>query len=171
MSDLIIWQLDSINAEKAFQFTQIEQWWQDLNLKQVSWQQRLIPENGEINWEAQRFDENITLEMPQIRGITLYWHKFTFEGERSITPKKLVLDPLAEVLDIYPQSQPNLVIRISKLGVIYQKFEFTDPLIVGKMVEDKTILLVRDKQQKLEIKINLSQNSLKQLLDNLAQAD
>lgn len=169
MTDLIIWQLDSNNAQKAIQFKQIEQWWQELNLKQVSWQQRLIPELGEINWESQRFDENITLEMPQIRGITLYWHKLTFEGERSITPKKLVLDPIAETLEIYPQSQPNLVIRISKLGVIYQKFQLSDPLIVGKMTENSTILLLRDKQQQLEIKINLSPNSLKQLLDNLSE--
>lgn len=166
MSELIIWQLDSNNSQKAIQFKQIEQWWQELNLKQVSWQQRLITDTGEINWKPQRFDENITLEMPQIRGITFYWHKFTFEDERSITPKKLVLDPLAQTLDIYPQSQSSLVIRISKLGVIYQKFELTDPLIVSKLTENETILLLRDKQQKLEIKINLSQNSVKQLLDN-----
>lgn len=171
MSELIIWQLDSNNSQKAIQFKQIEQWWQELNLKQVSWQQRLIPDTGEINWKPQRFDENITLEMPQIRGITFYWHKLTFEDERSITPKKLVLDPLAQTLDIYPQSQSSLVIRISKLGVIYQKFELTDPLIVSKLTENETVLLLRDKQQKLEIKINLSQNSVKQLLDNLQQVD
>ncbi|GFE69245.1 hypothetical protein [Chroococcus sp. FPU101] len=170
MSNLIIWQQDRTPAENAVPLTQIEQWWQDLNLKQVSWQQRLIPENGEINWEAQRFDENMTLEMPQIRGITLYWHKFTFEDERSITPQKLILDPVAETLEIYPQSQSNLVIRISKLGVIYQKFELTDPLIVGKTTDKQTILLLRDKQQQLEIKIHLSSNSLKQLLNTL-QAD
>ncbi|PSF36191.1 hypothetical protein C7H19_14440 [Aphanothece hegewaldii CCALA 016] len=170
MSELIIWQVDSNNPQKAVYFTQIEQWWQDLNLKEVSWQQRLIPETGQINWEPQRFDENLTLVSPQIRGITLYWHKLTFEDERSITPQKLILDPVAETLDIYPQSQSNLAIRISKLGIIYQKFELTDPLIVSKNTEDGTILLLRDKQQQLEIKINLSQNSLKQLLDNL-QAD
>lgn len=167
MSNLIIWQQGNTESENAIHFVQIEQWWQDLNLKQISWQQRLIPENGDINWETQRFDENMTLEMPQIRGITLYWHKFTFEDERSITPKKLVLDPVAETLEIYPQSQPNLAIRICKLGTVYQKFELNDPLMVGKKTEDQTILLLRDKQQQLEIKINLNQNSLKQLLDTL----
>ena len=166
MSNLIIWEQDNTESEIRDNFAQIEQWWQDLDLKQISWQQRLIPET-EINWEPQRFDENMTLQMPQIRGITLYWHSLTFEGERSITPNKLILDPVAQTLEIYPQSQPNLVIRISKLGVIYQKFELIDPLIVGKKTEDQTILLLRDKQQQLEIKIHLNSNSLKQLLDNL----
>jgi hypothetical protein len=172
MTDSIIWQQDSTNPDNATQLTQIDRWWQDLNFKRVSWQQRLIPDTEDINWEPQRFDETFTLQMPQIRGITLYWHKSTLSGdERSITPHKLILDPIEETLDIYPQSQSNLVIRISKLGIAYQKIELNDPLIVGKQNQDSYLLLLRDKQQRLEIKINLSPDSLQQLLNNLPQKD
>lgn len=171
MSDPIVWQLDSTNPDNAHQFNQIDEWWQSLNLKQVSWQQRLVKEGEDLDWEAQRFDETLTLQMPQIRGITLYWHKASFEDEHSITPQKLILDPVAGTLDIYPQSQANLVIRITKLGLIYQKIEVSNPLMVGKMTGDRYILLLRDKGQKLEIKIDLSQESLKKLLDDLPQQD
>jgi hypothetical protein len=86
----LLWQSANPNPDNLENFQIISQWWQDLNLKEVFWQQRLIPDPGsleDINWERQGFDEKFSIQMPQIRGITLYWHKSTFADERSMTPK------------------------------------------------------------------------------------
>ncbi|MEG3440288.1 hypothetical protein V0288_24385 [Pannus brasiliensis CCIBt3594] len=170
MVNPIVWQQNSTNPANAENFASIGQWWQDLNLKEIFWQQRLIPDNGtvdDIDWEPQGFDEKFLVQMPQVRGITLYWHKSTFADERSMTPKQLVLDTEAEELYIYPQSQPKLVIRLAKPHLVYQKIECEDPLIVGKMTENNYILLVRDREQQIEVKITLSKENYRQLLENM----
>jgi hypothetical protein len=168
----LIWQSANINPANADNLAIISQWWQDLNLKEIFWQQRLIPDNGtvdDINWESQGFDEKFLIQMPQIRGITLYWHKSTFADERSMTPKQLILDREQEQLYIYPQSQSKLVIRLSKPHLVYQKIALKNPLIVGKKSENEYILLIRDKEQQIEVKINLSQEKYRQLLKTMTE--
>jgi len=67
------------------------------------------------------------------------------------------------MLRIYPQSQQNLIVRVTLPEVKYQMIELSDPdIAVGKRV-----ILLRDKQQQLEVKITLSPDQLdllKQLL-------
>ncbi len=76
---------------------------------------------------------------------------------------KLELSCLHQMLTIYPQSQRDLVIGVTSPEVKYQMIELSDPdIVVGKRV-----ILLRDKQQQLEVKITLSPdqfNLLKQLL-------
>jgi hypothetical protein len=172
MLNPLLWQSANPHPDNLENFQIISQWWQDLNLKEVFWQQRLIPDTGsleDINWEQQGFDEKFSLQMPQIRGITLYWHKSTFADERSMTPKQLILDREREQLDIYPQSQPSLVIRVTKTHLVYQKFELKNPLLVGKKAESEYILLIRDKEQQIEVKINLSPENYRQFLETMTE--
>lgn len=163
MTSTIIWQQGSSNPENATHLETIRQWWADLAGQEINWQQRLIPENGDlsqINWESQKFDEVFMIVNPQLRGITLYWYKPKNDQERSITASKLELDPLYKQLYIYSQSQANIVIRVETPKVKYQNIEVKNPEIaVGK---NGTILL-RDTQQLLEIKISLTPEKLEQL--------
>jgi hypothetical protein len=165
----LIWHSGNINPTNADNLAIISQWWQDLNLKEIFWQQRLIPDQDTINWDSQGFDEKFLLQMPQIRGITLYWHKSTFADERSITPQQLILDREQEQLYIYPQSQASLVIRVTKPHLVYQKFELKNPLMVGKKSANEYILLIRDKEQQIEVKINLSPENYRQFLENMTE--
>lgn len=172
METNIIWQRDRENPENPEHLAVISQWWATLNGKEIAFAQRLIPESGnlnDINWETQRFDEKFAIEQPEIRGITLYWHKDGEEEERSITVRKLDFQPTRQCLDIYPQSQPQIVIRAIKLEIPYQTIELSDPLIVGTTKEDRCILLLRDIKQQLQVKLTLSPHSLQQLRENLPQ--
>jgi hypothetical protein len=173
MTNSIVWQTATINPANAENLAVIGQWWQELNLKEIFWQQRLMPDGGtvaDIDWDPQGFDEKFTLQMPQIRGITLYWHKSTFADERSMTPKQLVLDGEQEQLYIYPQSQPKLVIRLSKPHLVYQTIDLRDPFIVGKKTDNEYVLLVREKARQIEVKITLSPEKYRQLLKNMAES-
>ncbi|ACK73570.1 conserved hypothetical protein [Gloeothece citriformis PCC 7424] len=172
MASPIIWQKDSNNPDNGNNLSLISQWWENLNLQQVSWQQRILPPNEDINeidWNSQRFDEKLTLQNPNIRGITLYWFKSSLKEEQSTTPRKLMLDMSNGNLYIYPQSQPQLVVRINKPQVKYQTLEFKDPLIVGDIVGENFVMLLRDKEQQLQVKITLSPSSLSQLLNSIPQ--
>ncbi len=166
MEPLIIWQQNSDNPENGSNFATIQQWWANLNNQKIAWRQRLIPQVGnvrEIDWEPQRFDEEFKLQSPQIRGITLYWYKSDTEQERSTTPYKLELDTQRQQLYLYPQSQPELVIRVGIPQIVYRKIEITNPQCVGTKVGENYVLLLRDKQQQLEVKLTLSPSHFEQL--------
>lgn len=170
MTSKIIWQQDSSNPDNTENFAAIIQWWESLQGQEIAWQQRLIPASGnldEINWEPQRFDEKFALQMPQIRGITLYWQKPDSDGERNITVSKLELKTARQQLYIYPQSQPQMVIRVGTPEIIYQTIELQDPQIAGTSAGENCLLLLRDPQQQLEIKLTLSRQSLGKLLESL----
>jgi hypothetical protein len=170
MPTKIVWQQDSSDSENISNFAVIKQYWADLNSQKITWQQRLIPESGkidEISWEPQQFDEKFAPQLPEIRGITLYWYKPDSDVERSITAKKLEFDTARQKLYIYPQSQPQLVIRVGKPDIIYQTIELKDPLIAGTSVGDNCVLLMRDSKQQIEIKLTLSRDGLGKLLENL----
>ncbi|WP_013323540.1 hypothetical protein [Gloeothece verrucosa] len=172
MASPITWQQDSDNPDNAQNLSLIGQWWEKLDSQEVSWQQRILPSNGdidELDWSSQRFDEKISLQKPQMRGITLYWYSPSFKDERSTTPRQLTLDMTKGDLYIYPQSQTQLVIRINKPQIVFQTVEVNDPLIVGNSVGDNYVLLLRDKQQQLQVKITLTPHSLQQLLASLPQ--
>jgi hypothetical protein len=167
MTSTITWQYGSSNPENATALETIRQWWAEIEGQEINWQQRLIPETGDlsqINWESQKFDEVFLIVNPQLRGITLYWSKPKSDQERSITPSKLELDPLRQQLYIFSQSQANIVIRVEFPKVKYQIIDLKNPEIaVGK----GGTLLLRDAEQLLEVKVSLTPEKLEQLKQKL----
>jgi hypothetical protein len=162
-----VWQQGSANIENPHNFGIIQQWFASLNGKEITWRQRLIPPTAnvsEIDWQPQRFDEMFIISNPEIRGITLYWRKPDSQQERSITPHKLELDTPHQQLYIYPQSQKEVVIRVGVPEVIYQQIEVKNPeLEYSKNNDDNHIMILRDSNQLLEVKVTLSQASIELL--------
>ncbi len=166
----VTWQQKSNNPDNVDNLAVISQWWNNLNSQEISWQQRLIPHSGdveEIRWEEQKFDEKFLIQSPQLRGITIYWRKNKEQEERNITARQLELDQIKQKLYIYPQTQEQVVICVSIPQVAYQTIELKDPQIIGKTIGDNYLLLLRDTDQKLDLKINLSPQKLAELLANL----
>lgn len=161
-----IWQQGSDNPANGNNFAIIQQWWASLNDKKIAWRQRIIPATEDVtqlDWEPQRFDEVFKLQMPQVRGITLYWRKPDNDQERSTTPRKLELDQHSQQLYIYPQTQKELVIRVGIPEIVYQKIEIKNPQWQGTSAGETYILTLQDKQQQLEVKLTLSSDNLAQL--------
>lgn len=172
MQAKIIWQQDSNKPENGNNFASIQQWWASLNDKKIAWRQRIIPEIGDVSkldWEPQRFDEVFKIQTPQIRGITLYWRKPDTDKERSTTPRKLELDESSQQLYIYPQSQPELVIRVGVPEIVYQKISIKNPEWHGTRAGENYILTLRDNQQQMEIKLTLTPDNLAQLKEQLPE--
>ncbi|MBD2481519.1 hypothetical protein [Planktothrix sp. FACHB-1365] len=163
-----LWQYGSSNPDNATHLDTIRQWWVSLQDQEIHWQQRLLPTDGDLihlDWEPQKFDEIFTIKTPQVRGATLYWFKPEQPQERSITPHKLELDLQQKRLYIFPESQQQIVIRVERYKLPYQLIELTDPdLAVGK----NGMILLRDHQQLIEVKINLSLDRLKLLKSKLS---
>ena len=169
-----IWQQGSTNPENASSFATISQWWAGLNGKEVTWRQRLIPPSGDINdlnWDPQRFDETFVIQSPEVRGITLYWHKPDTQpdakSERNTTVHKLELDHLQQTLYIYPQSQRDLVIRVALPQVVYQQVKMQNPVWTVTTSGGQSVLTLRDESQRLEIQVALDQNNLNHLKQQL----
>ena len=166
----VTWQQNSSNPDNADNLAAIAQWWNNLDGKEISWQQRLISSTDnieEINWEVQKFDETFTVQSAQLRGITIYWQKSNAKDERNITARKFELDRVKQKLYIYPQSQEQVVICVSLPQVIYQTIELDNPQIIGKAVGDNYLLLLRDTEQKLDVTISLNSQKLEELLSSL----
>jgi hypothetical protein len=172
METKIIWQQDTSNPENANNLAKIGQWWAGLKDKEIVWKQRLIPTDGKletIDWEQQRFDEQFSVKEPELRGITLYWQKPDSDRELNITVKKLELDLVKQQLYIYPQLQSGVVIRVSKPEIIYQTIELTNPQVAATDVGDNCLLLLRDTQQQLQVKVILPRTSWEKLIKDLAK--
>ena len=168
----IVWQQGSSNPDKVANFNTISQWWGSLNRKEVAWAQRLIPDDNnidQIDWQTQRFDEKFVIQTPEIRGITLYWYKLGNNDERNLTAKKLELDLTKEQLFIYPASQAQVVIRVAIPQVKYQVVDLNNPQIAANSGGENCLLLLRDSQQKVEVKLNLSPEKQLYLLSILAK--
>ena len=76
MTDKLVWQQNSTQPDNIKKLEAIARWWSSLSNKQVAWQQRLIPADGNLaslDWQPQKFDDKLTLQAPQLRGITVYW--------------------------------------------------------------------------------------------------
>ena len=170
MTNHLIWQQNSKDISNADNLKAIAQWWSTLARKEVVWQQRLISGSQDlqdIDWQPQKFDEKLTLQTPQIKGITLYWCSDKVKDERNITPNKLQLNTAQQRLYIFPQSQSQVVISITLPEIVYQKLDISDPQIAATVKNDRGVVLLRDEEQKLEIKLTLSDRKLNQLLNLL----
>lgn len=166
----IIWEQGSNNPENADNFAIIKQWFTNLNSKEITWKQRLLPPNGdrrEIEWEAQRFDEKFIIFNSDIRGITLYWQKPDAPQERNTTPSKLELDTVKEQLYVYPKSQKDVVIRLAVPEIVYQKFQTINPQIEVSRLNENYVLILRDEKQQIEVKVALTPEKIDQLKEQL----
>ncbi|MEG4118109.1 hypothetical protein QUA43_11610 [Microcoleus sp. N9_B4] len=163
-----VWQSGSTDPENADNLDNISQWWANLNGKQISWVQRLIPQIGglsEIHWHPQRFDETFVIVNPEIREETLYWYIPDSPVQRNNTVDKLELDNLQQQLYIYPQLEAELVIRVGIPEVKYQTLELNNPEIA---LGEDNLLLLWESDQELEIKIYLSNENIAKLKELLA---
>ncbi len=166
-----VWEQGSSDPSNADKFAAICQWWASLNGQEITWRQRLIPESGNIadqNWEPQRFDETFAIELPEVRGITLYWRKPDSKDERNTTPHKLELDQLQQQLYIYPQSQRGVVIRVALPQVVYQQVKINQPQFTVLKTEGKSMLVIRDESQRLEIQVTLPPDQIAQLRQQMS---
>lgn len=166
----LVWQQNNGEADNRENLEAIATWWSDLNGKEVVWQQRLIAASSDLNdidWQPQQFDKKLMLNQAELRGITIYWREGNSDIERNITASKLQLALSEQKLYIYPQSQSQVVICVTLPGIVYQKMELNNPLAVATSKGDNYLLLLRDKEQKLELKITLDRAKMKQLFDSL----
>lgn len=174
MNERLIWQPNSVNSDNQDNLEKIAQWWSDLDGKEVLWQQRLITAGGnfeDLDWQSQKFDEKLTLQQPQLKGITIFWRNQVQGEERNITPNKLELDLVKQKLYAIPQSQSQIVICISLPGVVYQKLDLANPQLAATVKAGKGIILLRDDTAKLELKITLDSDKLNLLRDRLQEAE
>ncbi|OLP19689.1 hypothetical protein BST81_03870 [Leptolyngbya sp. 'hensonii'] len=170
MQARLVWQYGSSNPENGDHLAAIGQWWSKLNGQEITWQQRVLTPMGdvsELNWDPQRFDEKFVLTTPEIRGITLYWRKPDIQEERNITVQKLELDALRQQLYAFPQSQPDIVLRVGLPAVVYQQVDLTHPRVEVKAKGSEYVLTLRDEAQVLEVRATLTQAELAQLKQQL----
>ncbi len=170
MHGKIIWQQGSGKPENLNNLALISQWWQSLANKDVTLAQRLIPQTGaidEINWQPQRFDEVFEIQNPEVRGITLYWRKPDSPQERNTTPHQLILDTRHQQLYIFPQSQKQLVFRVTLPQIVYETIEMKNPQLEYSLVGENHLLTLRDSEQKLEVKVTLDPDSFSQMKEKL----
>ncbi len=163
-----VWESGSNNPENAKNFDNIAEWWKNLNGKEISWVERLIPQIGglsEIHWQPQRFDVTFVIVNPEIREDTLYWYKPDSPVQRNTTVQKLELDNLQQQLYLYPQLESEVVICIGFPEVKYQTLELNNPEFA---LGEDNILLLWEAEQELEIKISLSTENLAKLKELLA---
>jgi hypothetical protein len=169
-----VWQFGSNNPDNANHLATIQQWWVNLKGQEIRWQQRLLTPNGvasELNWEPQRFDETFVMTQPELRGITLYWHKFGDSQERNTTAAKLELDRIHQQLYVYPQSQSDVVIRVELPRPTVQTLRLDSPQWQFHRASNGAhVLIVQDLSQHLEIQIKLNAENLAQLQQQLAIA-
>ena len=171
MANLVEWQQGSSAPQNSENFVQISQWWEGLANQEVFWQQRLIPESGkieEIDWKTQDFDELKLLLTPQVRGLTFYWRQAEIADERGLTLRKVILDSGLNRVLLFSEAQSHLIIRVGRAPIVYQTIELVHPILAGKRVGDRGILLLRDQVQQIEITVTLDGSELKQILSLLA---
>jgi hypothetical protein len=174
MESVVTWTLGSTSPDTEANLARIAQWWSDLAGQEIIWKQRSIPTSGhnqDISWDLQKFDETFALLSPQLRGITLYWRKPTSEEERNITVSKLELDLYNQQLDVYPASGNNYQIRLTLPKVVYQSIELSNPQFGSVTAPDGgVVVLFRDEQQRLDVKIKLDPANLTLLQQKLTQS-
>lgn len=175
MTQKITWQVNGDNTDNINEnnLRLISQWWSKLDQQKVSIAMRLIPPSGnveEIDWDMpQKFDENTILESPEIRGITVYGKKQGEEKEFGYTAQRIELDLSQESLKLWLQSQANTIIRFATPVIKYDSLNLKNIEIVSNSAGKNQLVLVRDKDAKIEITFALNTNQQLYLLSQLAK--
>jgi len=165
----ITWQAQSQLPENANNFSIISNWWKSLEKKSILWKQRLVPEEGDIDWNPQRFDDTFICTEPDVRGITFFWKKEDVLQEKSITPAKLEFNPTQQHLYLYPESQKDLVISVEIPGVVRETLNMKNPAWFSERILDEAgtaigyRLMVHDTTNLVEIQVDMDESSLNYL--------
>ena len=156
----IVWEFAASNANNAKNLAIIQQWWQQLKGKTITWQQRIQDNSSltDLDWETQRFDEKFVIQTPELKGITVFWSK-PDHPVRDITATRLELVPRQEALYLVPKSQSNVVIRVRIPQVKYDVIHVN----VTDLLKVNQVLVLRDRTQLIEIRATLTPEQLKQL--------
>lgn len=172
MDNLIIWQQQTDNPDNGLNFNTICQWWSNLANQEVNLAQRIIPDNGnlaEIDWQPQRFDEKFIITAPQVRGITLYGTRLNQEQEFNFTPSQLELNVDENELYIYLQSRNNVLIKIWQPTINYEVISLNNFKIASQQIGKNCVVLLTDKEQKIEVNFTLTPDQQLYLLSQLAK--
>jgi hypothetical protein len=174
MDSTITWTLGSTEPDAEANLARIAQWWTSLAGQEIIWQQRPLTENSDrnaINWNKQALDETFTIQIPSLRGITLYWYKPNSPDERNISVGYIQLNLSSQQLDILPSSGRSYQLRVTLPKIVYQKMQVTDPQF-GSVIQPNgdAVLLFRDEAQRLEIQIDLSAVNVDLLKQKLNKA-
>lgn len=170
MQPKILWQYGSNNPDNSANLDAIRLWWGKLRGKTVLWQQRIVPDgkNAEdLDWEAQRFDDRFPITDPELKGITIYWRKPEETDLHNITASTLELDPSRQRLFVYPKSRPNVAIRVAIPEVKFDTLELSAPKVQCVTGDNKALLVFRDENQLLEVKVKLDAKGLASLKQQL----
>ncbi len=167
---VITWQFGLDDPENSKNFRMIAEWWESLQAKDILWKQRLIPEQGNIDWSLQKFDETMTLLGVDVRGITFYWRKDETGGGGDITPSKLEFAPAAQRLYLYPETHKDLVISVEVAEPIAQKVFIEHPTWFSEKTGESIYqLVILDQPGKTEVRIEMDENSLNLLKSAICQ--
>ncbi|MEM8604388.1 MAG: hypothetical protein AAGF24_11210 [Cyanobacteria bacterium P01_H01_bin.121] len=160
----ICWQSGSNAAGNAEALAKIQDWWAGLIGQEVFLQQRIrstASDTAQLDWSPQRFDERFYIKTAELRGITLYWQKTTANDEQSSTAQRLELDANGQYLNVYPQSQPDLVMRITgPRQLIYQTIQLTNPDVERRVEAGNLILTLKDPTTETAVEVTMSAEAL-----------
>ena len=171
----IIWQFGSEDPENSKNFNTIATWWKALQTQTVLWKQRLIPEEGDIGWSPQKYDDTFMLFEVDVRGITLYWRKEDVDEMSGITPAKLEFVPALQRLYAYPERQSSLVICVEIPEPIHQTFTMENPGWFSEKKTDRSgnvtgyLLIARDHVGHTELNITLDKENLESLQQAISE--
>ena len=166
---VILWEAQSQNPDNAKNFNIIANWWKSIGKKSVMWKQRITPDNEEIDWSPQKFDDTFVLAESDVRGITFYWRKGESEDEANTTPVKLEFNPTQQHLYLYPETQENLVISVEIPGAVRETLRMKNPAWFSEKIyneaENVTTyrLVVHDTTNLIEVEIEMDEASLNYL--------
>ncbi len=157
------WLYGSNDPENAVHFETIRQWWVSLTGKSVTWRQRLLDRATDpqtLDWDAERFDDEFTIQGPEVRGITFYYKKLGSDLERNTTPQSLKLSANGQYLYIYPQSQNDVVIRVGQPEARLDTIALTNPTATVKTGGGQCILTLIDRPAGQAVEVTLNAESL-----------
>jgi len=158
-----VWVYGSTDPENPSHFETIRQWWVGLLGQPITWRQRLIDRTtdpADLDWEAERFDEEFIMSNPDVRGITLYYRKQGSDVERSTRPQTLKLSANGQYLFIYPQSQNDVVIRVGQPEAHLDTIDLTNPTATVATGSGRCLLTLTDPIAGMAVRVTLDAESL-----------
>lgn len=158
-----VWTYGSTDPQNPSYFETIRQWWIGLSGQPVTWRQRLIDRTtdpADLDWEAERFDEEFVISNLDVRGITLYYRKQGSDVERSTRPQTLQLSANGQYLFIYPQSQNDVVIRVGQPEARLETIDLTNPTATVATGEGRCLLTLTDAIAGTAVRVTLNAESL-----------
>ncbi len=163
---VVLWEQGSQAPENSDNFYTIAEWWKSLSAKSITWKQRMISEDREVDWSPQKFDETFEPAEVDVKGITLYWKKTSAQDMSNITPAKLEFNPRKQRVWIYPENQKEVLISVEVPGAVSETMKMTNPAWFTETLMDDAgnvtgyKLIVLDEADQTEVQIDMDQTNL-----------